>query len=69
MHDHSNYPIIWLIYDGASNVLGQTIQLTREAAEIDARNRFSRTFDRLEDSGKRKPPNKCCNRCGDKPCG
>lgn len=67
MHDHA-HPIIWLIKDASGAVLGQTIQMSKEHAELDARNRFSGTFTTVEDSGKVKPPNKCCNRCGTKPC-
>lgn len=69
MHDHNNdYPIIWIVKDYNGNVLGQTVQKTAQAAAADAKNRFGRFFGSVEDSGKRKPPNACCNKCGTKPC-
>lgn len=67
-HDHSHYPKIWAIKDRKGEVIGHTIQMTKEHAEVDAGNRFSGRWQTVEDTGKVKLPNKCCNKCGDHPC-
>lgn len=69
--DHGNdaeFPIIWFILDSNGMRLGDTIQMTLELATVDANNRFRGKVAKIVDSGKRKPPNACCNKCGDKPC-
>lgn len=71
MADHGRdavFPIIWFIVDANHKRVGETIQMTRELAEVDVANRFKGKNYVIVDSGKRKPPNACCNRCGDKPC-
>ncbi len=64
----SDYPIIWYIFDADNNLLGKSIQLTKEEAEKDANGRFSGKWKAIVDSSLKKPPNACCNKCGDKPC-
>lgn len=71
MVDHGHdavFPIIWFIVDSGGNRIAETVQATLEAALADMNNRFKGKGYSLIDSGKRKPPNKCCNKCGDKPC-
>lgn len=71
-HDHGHdavFPIIWFVLDSQGNRVGETIQMTQELAEVDVNNRFRGKGYTVSDSGKRKPPNACCNKCGDKPCG
>lgn len=71
-HEHggsATFPIIWFIVDQDGKRMSETIQFTMEAAQADMNNRFKGKGYSLVDSGKRKPPNACCNKCGDKPCG
>ena len=69
-HGHdTEFPIIWFIVDAQGNRVGLTIQMTKELAEVDVDNRYRGKGYSVVDSGKRKPPNACCNKCGDKPCG
>ena len=71
MADHGHdavFPIIFFIIDDEGNRLGDTVQMTLEHAQVDAVNRFGSKVKAVIDSGKRKPPSKCCNKCGDKPC-
>lgn len=68
-HGHDAvFPIIWFVLDAQGKRVSETIQFTREAAEADVHNRFRGKGYTVVDSGKRKPPNACCNKCGDKPC-
>lgn len=62
------YPKIFHILDIDGKKLGDTIQKDIDAAKADAQNRFSGKWHEVIDTGLVKPPNKCCNKCGDKPC-
>jgi hypothetical protein len=71
MADHGHdaeFPTIWFILDEQGHRIGESVQMTLELAKVDAGNRFGKKAVLVINSGKRKPPNKCCNRCGDKPC-
>lgn len=71
MSDHGHnaiFPIIWAIKNKSGAVIGHTIQMTEQLAKVDANNRFKNNWKSIEDTGKRKVPNKCCSKCGDKPC-
>lgn len=71
MSDHGHdaeFPTIWFIVDANYKRIGETIQFTKELAEVDVANRYRGQGYSVVDSGKRKPPAKCCNKCGDKPC-
>lgn len=68
-HDESSYPIIWeVLNEEGGTRLTMLVQHTLEEARSQADTIYGPgTF--IRDTGKRKPPNKCCNTCGPKPCG
>lgn len=69
-HDESTYPIIWEVIDSEDNKrLTMLVKATREEAEEQARYLYGVKPHTVRDTGKRKPPAKCCNTCADKPCG
>lgn len=68
-HDESKWPIIWEVRDFNGKRMTMLVAHTiPEATEI-AKTAFGTKWFEIIDTGKRKPPNKCCNKCGDKPCG
>jgi hypothetical protein len=69
-HNHEEYPIIWSVNDtGSHERLTTLVNHTREEAVAIAKQLFPNRSHYVSDTGKRKPPNKCCNTCGAKPCG
>lgn len=67
-HDESEYPKIWEVLDTDGKRLTMLVQHTGEEAFAQASQIFGDKLGSVIDTGKRKPPNKCCNTCGPKPC-
>jgi hypothetical protein len=61
-------PTIWFVEDATFLRITTLVKHTREEAEAEAARLFPGRSIRVVDSGKTKPPGKCCNSCGDKPC-
>lgn len=67
-HDESSWPTIWEVTDHQGKRLTMLVQQTIQDAHAQAMAIYGDRYD-LIDTGKKKPPNKCCNKCGPKPCG
>lgn len=67
-HDESHYPIIWEVLDTDGKRLTMLVKHTAQEAIEQALSIFGDRYGSLVDTGKRKPPSKCCNKCGSKPC-
>lgn len=65
---NKEYPIIWIVKDKQGNRVAEVIKLTYEEALEAAKRLYGRKAHEVISSGKKKPPSKCCNDCGDKPC-
>lgn len=66
---NEQYPILWFVNDEDGNRLGTLVYHTFDEALQAAEQLYSARTYVLVDSGKRKPPNKCCDHCSDTPCG
>lgn len=66
-HKESEWPIIWEVLDLQGKRLTMLVQSDLQHAHAQAIALYGDRY-QLLNTGKRKPPNKCCNKCQDKPC-
>lgn len=67
-HDDESLPFLWEVFDSSDRRITILVKHTEaEALALAAQLMGARAF-RVVNTGKRKPPNKCCTTCGDKPC-
>lgn len=66
---HAHHPIIWeVLGEGGKRLTTLVAHDLDEATEV-ARKLYGVDAWEVRDTGKRKPPGKCCDKCGNKPCG
>lgn len=66
---HAEYPTIWFVKDKDGKRLGELVKHTEAEAIKTAKTLYGNKVYYVIDSGKKKLPNKCCDKCGSKPCG
>lgn len=67
-HNHAEDPVIWEVLDLDGKRLTMLVKHTAEEAFEQATAIYGSRLGSVVDTGKRKPPSKCCNTCKDKPC-
>lgn len=69
MSDHHPHPIIWDVLDAVGARISTLVAETYEIAVTEAAKLYGAKVGSVVDTGKRKPPGKCCDHCGLVPCG